>query len=210
VKVADRVICTLAHGPHQALYDVTAPTLARYAKAHGYEFIGINHRLEPSRPAAWDKIVLLHELTADHELVVWIDADAVACDDAPDIADALQPRRFLHLVEHRIARGRVPNTGVIVMRGGVASRRFLDRVWSQPRTVHHEWWENAAMLRVLGYRDVGGFRPVVPTPWRLGMGLLDKAWNSIPADPALRPYIVHYPGLPLDERLTALQRAIAV
>jgi hypothetical protein len=203
-----RILCTLAHGPHLALFDITAPALERYSKNHGYEFVGVTERLEPSRPAAWDKVVLMHELASDNALVVWIDADAVVCDGAPDIADALQPRRFIHLVEHRVARGRVPNTGVIAIRGGSTSRRFLDRVWSQRRMVHNEWWENAATLHLLGYRNVGGFRPVVPTRWRLGMGVLDKAWNSIPDDPAPRPYVVHYPGLPLAARLAALKQAV--
>jgi hypothetical protein len=199
-----RAVCTMAHGPHLALLDVTGPALARYAERHGYEAIEIRHRLDPSRPASWDKVVLLHALVQKFELVVWVDADALVLDDAPDIARALRSRRFLHLVEHRIPHGRVPNAGVAVLRGGPVSARFLDRVWSLHRYANDRWWENAAILHLLGYRDRDGMRPVVPSPWRLGFGVLDKAWNSIPADPAPRPHIVHFPGIPLADRLQLL------
>jgi hypothetical protein len=187
------------------LLERTAPALAYYAERHDYEMIQVRHRLDPSRPPAWDKVVLLRRLILEFDVVLWVDADALVLDDAPDIASELAPRRFLHLVEHRVDGARVPNTGVALLRGGSISARFLDRVWAQRRFVHHLWWENAATLHLLGYRNVAGMRPVVPSPWRLGLGLLDKAWNSIPADPSPRPHIVHFPGIPLADRLQLLE-----
>lgn len=202
------VVCTMAHGPHIALLDVTGPALGRYAERFGYEFVEVRHRLDPSRPASWDKVVLLRALVREFDTVLWVDADAAVLDAAPAIEDALQPKRFMHVVEHRLAGGRVPNAGVMAFRGGRVSRAFLDRVWSSRRFVQHKWWENAAILHLLGYRDRDGLRPVVPSAWRMGLGVLDTAWNSIPADPSPRPYIVHVPGVPLDERLRVLSNAV--
>jgi hypothetical protein len=207
--VSDKVLCTLAHGRHAELFDVTGPALKRYADAHGYELVVAHDRVTRGRPAPWDKVVVLHSLVARHDLVVWIDADALVLAGAPDIAAALTPGRFLHLVEHRTASGRVPNTGVVVLRGGRRSRRFLEHVWSQRRFVHDRWWENAAVNHVLGYRHVRGVRPIAPSRWRRRVGFLDHAWNSIRDDPARVPHIVHFPGIPLDERLHALQRFAA-
>jgi hypothetical protein len=204
------VLCTAAYGGHVELFDVTGPALERYANAHGYELVVLHERLSRGRPPAWDKVVLLHQLVGESDLVVWIDCDALVLDGAPDIADVLEPDRFLHLVEHRSEYGRIPNTGVVALRGGERSTRFLERVWSQRRFVHDRWWENAAVNHLLGYRHVRGVRPLVPSRWRGGVGFLDQAWNSIPDDPSPRPHIVHFPGVPLAERLHALRRHAAL
>jgi hypothetical protein len=208
--VTKRVLCTAAYGRHMELYEVTRPALECYADAHGYSFVALHHRLAENRPAAWDKVVLLHSLVNDNDLVVWIDCDALVLDDAPDVAGALDPNRFLHLVEHRNGRDRIPNTGVLALQGGDRSLAFLDQVWRQRRFVHDRWWENAAVNHLLGYRDVGGVRPVAPSRWRSRVGLLDRAWNSIPDDPSPQPHIVHFPGLPLDDRLRELRRHAAL
>ena len=148
------VLCTTAYGRHLELFDITGPPLAQYADANGYELVVLHERLARGRPPAWDKVVLLHTLVAEHDLVVWIDCDALVLDHTPDISGALAPDRFLHLVEHRSENGRIPNTGVLALRGGERSKRFLDRVWSQRRFIHDRWWENAAVNHLLGYRHV--------------------------------------------------------
>jgi hypothetical protein len=196
----------MAHGPHLALLDVTGPAMTRYGARHGYEVIEVRHRLDATRPASWDKIVLLRELVRRFDLVLWVDADALLLDRAPDIEPELAPHRFLHMVEHRVDGARVPNAGVIAMRGGRLSARFLDRVWAQRRYVNDKWWENAAILHLLGYRDFDGLRPVVPSPWRLGFAPLAPAWNSVPADPAPEPYVVHCAGMPFADRMQHLAR----
>jgi hypothetical protein len=205
-----RTLCTTAFGRHLELFDITGPALERYAERHNYEFVVLHERLAGGRPPAWDKIVLLHSLVAESDLVVWIDCDALVLDGAPDIADDLTPDRFGHLVEHRTGSGRVPNTGVMALRGGERSAKFLDVVWSQTQFVDDRWWDNAAVNHVLGYRDVFGVRPVVPSRWRREVGFLDGAWNSIPDDPAPRPHILHFPGRPMDDRLRELRRCAAL
>jgi hypothetical protein len=197
-------VCTMAHGPHVALLDITAPALGRYAERFGYELVELRHRLDPARPASWDKVVLLRALAREFDAILWVDADAIVLDAAPDFTAALRPRRFLHMVEHRLANGRVPNAGVLALRGGPLTVRFLDRVWAQRQFVNDRWWENAAILHLLGYRERDGLRPYVPSPWRLGFGVLDGAWNSIPEAPVPEPFIAHFPGIPLSERIEYL------
>jgi hypothetical protein len=205
------VVCTIATGPHLELYDVTGPALRRYADAFGYDFVAVHERLAPARPAAWDKVELLRALVDEYELVVWVDADALVLPDAPDLRSALRTSAFLHLVEHRTGGGRIPNSGVLALRGGARSAQFLEAVWSQTRFVHDRWWENAAINHLLGYRAIPlrGVAPVVPSRWRAGTRFLGGRWNSIPDAPAVDPYIVHYPGIPLEQRLARL-RADAV
>ena len=42
-----------------------------------------------------------------------------------------------------------------------------------------------------------------------GARFLDGAWNSIPEAPVSAPFVVHYPGIPLEDRLAQL-RALAL
>ena len=83
-------------------------------------------------------------------------------------------------------------------------------MWRKTEYAHHEWWENAAVLSLLGYRLQRPVRPVRPSPWRLGVGLLDRAWNSIPEDASPTPRIAHFPGLPLADRAHQLRAAATV
>jgi hypothetical protein len=209
-KRRQRVICTMAHGPHRELLDVTRPALERYADRHDYDVQIVEGRLAPARPVAWGKVALLHSLVASHRLVFWVDADAIVLDEAPDITDEVDDARFLHLVEHRVDGERRPNTGVMALRGGRLASRFLERVWDQRQFVHHKWWENAAVAHLLGYRVGPSMRPARLSGWRPLVGFLNRSWNSIPDDPAPRPHVAHFPGLPMTERLTALADAAAL
>lgn len=199
-------VCTAAHGPHGALLEVTGPALERYAQRHRASLVVLDHRLAPERPAAWDKILLLRDLIGEHDVVCWVDADAFVLDTAPAIAAELTSMHFLGVVEHTMRGMRVPNTGVMVVSSGRRAARFLDAVWSRTDYVHHRWWENAALLATLGYRLGPHVGPARPSRWRAGVRFLDKSWNSIPDDPAEHPFVAHFPGLPLDERLALLRR----
>jgi hypothetical protein len=200
----------MAHGPHRQLLDVTGPALERYADRHGYEVRVVESRMAPTRPVSWEKVALLHALVDEYQLVCWVDADAVVLDTAPDVRREVDRARFLHLVEHRVDGERRPNAGVMVLHGGRLASRFLERVWDQHQLVHHKWWESAAVAHLLGYRVGASMRPARPSAWRPLVGFLDRSWNSIPDDPAPRPHVAHFPGLPMSERLAALGNAVAV
>jgi hypothetical protein len=200
----------MAHGPHRQLLDVTGPALERYADRHGYDVRIVERRMVPTRPVSWEKVALLHSLVDEYRLVCWVDADAVVLDTAPDVSGEVDRARFLHLVEHRVDGERRPNAGVMVLRGGRLASRFLERVWDQHQLVHHKWWESAAVAHLLGYRVGASMRLARPSAWRPLVGFLDRSWNSIPDDPAPRPHVAHFPGLPMSERLAALGNAVAV
>ena len=206
---ARKVLCTLATGRHAELLEIAWPTFAAFADRHAYDFVALDRTLAPHRAASWSKIPLLHDLVQRYDVAVWVDSDAVIVDASVDIAEVMETRAFVHLVEHNLPEGRVPNCGVMALRGGSRARRFLERVWGASQHAQHEWWENAAVLDVLGYRLRKPVRPARPSAWRLGLGRLGAEWNSIPDDPAARPRIVHFPGLPFEERLTRMDAAVA-
>lgn len=201
-----RVIATLGCGPQERLLRISTRSMRRYADRHGYELRICRSVLDPARPAPWSKVVLLRELAAEHDLVVWLDADLVVVDTSVDIATELDPGRFLYMVEHATAAGRMPNSGVMLLRGGSETIAFLDAVYAQEDLVHHKWWENAAICRLLGY-ELDPVGPGEPTELlREHTRFIDPRWNSIPDSPARRPRIRHYPGYSLKTRALLMAR----
>lgn len=203
---AGRVLCSIGTGPHEELLDLAGPTFEGYARRHGYSLdLRSDVRGLGERPVAWAKIALIRDLLEEHELVVWIDADAMIVDPTEDIAGA--GMRPIDLVCHEIGGVSVPNTGVMVVRRCRATNRLLERIWSRTHHLHHRWWENAAMIEVLGGDpDVGLRTRRERSRARRLVGALDPRWNSIPICPATDPAIVHLAGVSHDERRTTMQR----
>ena len=212
-----KALCSIGAGPHEALLEISRPTFAAYAERHGYELI-TSTESDPRRPPAWSKVPMIRETLDAHDLVLWIDADAVILDGGEDIADELAHDRFLGLVAH--GEQQVPNTGVTVWRAGEQARDFLDRTWSATRYVHHPWWENAAMLDVLGYRLPSSlergprrllrrrFGLARPSSFHAGTQFLSLEWNSVYLDRADHPRIFHCVGVPVEDRARDMRTAL--
>ena len=199
-----KVICTIASGPFAPLSEISRPGLEAYAERHGWELVISKDADAQGRPPSWAKVPLVADLLRRYELVAWLDADAVIADGSHDLASELRFGRDLYLVEHQhAATGEVTaNAGVFMLRAGRWAEGFLFSVWAQADLIEHRWWDNAAVMRLLGYRNdpqpAGRERT---TRWLTRVRFLDVAWNSVPhwhASPA--PRIVHFAGLPLEER----------
>ena len=198
---AEKAIASIGTGPHRHLLRLSARSFAPFAERHGYDLQLRTEPLDTSRPAPWSKIPLLRGLLESYELVVWLDSDLIIVDGRRD----LPVPDFMALVEHTTNEGRMPNSGVWVLRAGDDARRFLDELWSQEDLVHHKWWENAAICRLLGY----SLDPVGPrerTAWLERTTFLDPSWNSIPDARAERPRIRHYPGYSVKVRAAFMTR----
>jgi hypothetical protein len=212
-----KALCSIGTGPHAELLEIARPTFAEFARRHGYELITSTEN-PTRRPPAWAKVPMLREAIASYELVLWIDADAVIVDPSRDIADELE--RDLGLVRHRRGDQLVPNTGVMVMRRGAVVRDLLDELWASKRFIHHPWWENAALLHALGYdlpsaleRGLRrltrrGLAHVRPSPYLEHTQFLSPEWNSVYPDRPEHPRIVHFPGVPVEERRREMLAAL--
>lgn len=201
------VVCTIAAGPHRDLNDIARPSLEAFAAQHDYDLVVSHDDHARGRPPAWGKVVLLRELLDSHARVVWIDADAIVVDGAADIFAGAVRHRPLRLVVHRYDGLEVPNTGVLTLTSGRWATRLLDRVWARERWIEHKWWENAAILDVLGYdvdRPQTGTRRLTRARGRVGE--LDPRWNSVASMPVAQPRIVHFAGASHADRLVGMQR----
>ena len=99
------------------------------------------------------KLRLVARLLDDYDLVFWVDSDAVITQIDVDVADLLPAEAMIGMVAHSTPEGReIPNAGVFVCRSTRTMRRLIADAWACTQYIHHKWWENAAICRLLGYR----------------------------------------------------------
>ncbi len=211
-----KVLATMALGRHQEMLEVTQPSFESYATLHGYEL-----RLPEVDPAPerrhkqWSKVAFINELLPTCDLLFWIDCDAAIVDPSVDIATALPRSKFLGIVEHHYDGLSVPNTGVMVVRGGKRGRQFFHDVWDQTEFLETRWHDNAAVLKMFGYSFDPEASPIYCRPGRLTRWLrrtqiLGNEWNSMPQDMAPAPRVLHVTGsFPFEERLERLRNALS-
>ena len=201
-----KVIASLGTGPQSRLLRLASRSFRRYAMRHGYELALSTETLDEARPAPWSKVLMLRNLAASFDALLWLDADLVVVDGSRDITAELEEDRFLYMVEHETKEGRMPNSGVMLLRGGAETIEFLEEVYAQTDLLHHRWWENAAICRLLGYK-LDPVELVEPTPLlRDHTRFISRRWNSIPDAPARQPRIRHYPGYSMKVRAAFMAR----
>lgn len=200
-----RVLCSLGTGPHSELLDITRPVFERYALRHGYDLDLRTSAPVTGRPPAWTKLLLVRELLDRYDTVVWVDADAIIVDLDSDVA--VRPRRYpVDMVTHVVDGIPLPNAGIAVWRRSRAAVTLLERMWAQRALIDHRWWENAALLAVLGGDpDVGLVSSRSRRRSARTIGRLDPRWNSVPVVAEVPdPGIVHLAGWRNEDRARAL------
>lgn len=204
------MICTAATGQHVELLEITLPVLTAYARRHRFDLVDVRHDTAFGRPASWGKIPIIRGLLEAYELVVWVDADAIIVDLERDITEELRPAKDLYLVEHRNETDAAANAGVLMLRSGAWSRALLAAMWGSVERIDHHWWENAALLDLLGYSiDSHPWGIVRSTPWLERTRFIDVAWNTMPSQPWFagpRAVVKHYGGWPHERRRSEMLR----
>jgi hypothetical protein len=187
-----KALATIGSGPLAPVLALVLPTFEVYARRHGFQ-MAVGDGACDGRPPAWGKVPLLRRLLDDVDEVLWIDADAVILDDSVDLTSEVTPDAYQALVRHVTNDGEVPNTGVWFLRGQ-RGRDLLDAVWRREEYSHHEWWENAATMDLLGYSLDRPVQALHETVWLTGTQWLSPKWNAIPPWVPLPCHIRHYAG----------------
>jgi|688.fasta_scaffold581073_1 hypothetical protein len=200
-----RALVTLGSGIQSELLDITRASRQSYANRHNYELIEETHVLAPSRPPAWGKISLLREVAASdiYDSIVWLDADAIIVDETDDID--CNGGGLIEYAIHRYEGHEFPNAGVMVLRRSHQMSRFLDLIWSETSFIDHRWWDNAAMLELLGYTTDGVVRKVSQSIHDSYCSELPLRWNSINQTLDETPAIAHFAGIPHGLRVAVMQ-----
>ena len=209
--MSNRCIVTYAAGAHEELLDVALPTYKDFAHRHGYDFL-VGKKVDGSWGPAWNKVPLLINALERYEEVVWFDCDLVVvnpADDFPPIGSDPSKGTYtqdkLHsLVRHFEDDSEVPNSGVWRLRRGMET--LLQTMLGLEVFRDHGWWEQAALLTMMGYAvppQGVSFNEtrcwnVVQTQWYRECQFMRLCWNSHPNYRADKPRIIHcsYPSMP--------------
>ena len=198
-----RALVTFGTGAHERLLRIALPTFREFADRHAYELVVADPNTSSGRPPSWLKVPLLYDLLRRHDEVLWLDADTVIVDTSEDFlvpADAWQA-----MVEHYMRPDRIPNLGVWVVRPPM--RAVLMELWGMRQYINHIWWEQGAMLELLGYTtskpvhldastDLFDRTCFMPAEWN---------WHDVDLDRGDRRRVMHAAGYPLSRRVTMME-----
>jgi hypothetical protein len=184
-----KALATFGIDSHESLLRITLPRFRVYADLHGYDLMSCYVPIS-DRPAAWSKIPLLIQLLEEYESVLWLDADVLLVDYSSDISREVPPERIQGLVYHKLYGNKnypvriVPNTGVWLVKKEMIE--WLKLIWSKEEYLDHAWWEQAALISLLGYSiennvphsqtntDLGLKTHQLGSEWNYREDLLDK------------------------------------
>jgi len=151
LKLRRAVLCSIGQGPHEELLELARPSFQRYADRFGYDLDLRTELLAPDRPPSWSKVPLIRQGLEDHRVAIWIDADAVVVrpQGRPccDRVAAETPR-------NGGTRVRRPTRPELRSDGGPSrpnDRPAPRRDVAKTEYLNHKWWENAALLDLMGF-----------------------------------------------------------
>lgn len=191
--------------PFASIGEYAAMSIEHYARCHGFS-AHIERSFEIDRPPAWRRVRLIAELfDQGFDYVMWVDADAVFT--RFDVSILSEVSRDAHLYLSKVPARMLsdqdfPNTGVMLIKNCDWSRSLLLTLWSMDQYTHHFLWENAAMVKLMGFNSLLGDGPDTPNDDFLKyVKWLPVIWNNIPGcsndDDAI---IVHWAGHPAEVR----------
>lgn len=204
-----RAIVTYAEGAHEELLDVALPTYNLFAKKHDYTLL-IGQKQGNLLPA-WNKIPLVIRALEYYDEVVWFDCDLVVVNVNEDFPKL---DRFHSLVRHYEDGSEVPNSGV--WRVTKPCIPLLEDILGLQVFRNHGWWEQAALMTLMGYSvppEGSDFsktkcRCVNPGIWYESCQFMRLKWNSHPNYRANNPHIVHCSYPDMAQRLEVMRALV--
>jgi hypothetical protein len=191
-----KAIATVALGAHVEFLELSFENLKLYAEKHGYELEICRENLDPNRPECWTKTLFILRLMNDYDEIFWIDSDAIIVDSTTDIRDELLPETELAWVYHAYDNQSHPNAGIMYIKVNSETKDFFQTVNAQEDLYFHPWWDQAAMMRVLGQDSV--VHPIgsgnIVHPFKIQEQRISNEWNSIRQDAAPHVRIRHLAG----------------
>lgn len=196
-----------AVGEVEPFYQIAKATHEAYAERHGYEYLSGPWDTNGRHPY-WMKLAAILQVWHKYDEILWVDADVVITDDAPDIFDSLPAEKWLGAVEHVTHEGQVFNVGVMAIRTTEKAHALFRKAWrGYAKYAHHKWPDQAPVMALLGYDTR---IPVVRGPdteYAKGLELLGHEWNALPRYGQMGHFL-HFAGMNTAGRVQLLQRVL--
>ena len=173
-----KAIVTFGTGTHAELLKIALPSYRAFAHLHGYD-LHVAEQIGRQRPAPWYKVRCIQSLLADYQMVVFMGCDMVIVDgsedfDIPGSGDFIWSQA---MVAHNTGDGHVPNTDMWICWRTMLP--WLEKCWALDKYIMHGWWEQAALLELMGYEP--DIRPTYCRDERNELYkatyFLDHSWN---------------------------------
>jgi len=209
--------------------DITFKSISQYSKKFNLRFENLKMP-STGRPLSWNKIKLLQEeiKKGENEFIMWIDADAFFHKDAKNILYELDSNHEIFLVNHycSVHKGsKFKNTiltinrincGMMIFKVSQFNLDFLEKVWNEDKYINHVWWEQAAIMDIIGLKAeiTNNLNDNIGDDFYLKkIRFLSKEWNSIPSNneisnESVNPSIIHLAGINNFERIEILNEFI--
>lgn len=191
-----KVLISAAGANMAGVLACSEPTFRQYAEKYGYDLLinrelndGKEYASQETRKSRWAKIDCVKSALATHDVVVWMDADAMITNFERDILEDLPADCFqalaLELFPHRFN----PQTGVWILRKDEMTTDFLAEVEKNslvPAIRDHVWSDQAGVSVALGWEIVdkslsasgmSRARPVHYSKYLQRTGWLSPEWN---------------------------------
>ena len=84
------------------------------------------------------------------------------------------------VVIHRTNEGESPNLGVWLVRKAMLP--YLQQAWDLTEYIQHRWWENAAVIDLMGFDPAYPVIPAIPNELYAHTHRLENWWNSTQVD----------------------------
>ncbi len=187
-------IVTFAYGQHAAYLPLIEPILREYGRRFGYDVVAHTELADDVRPPAWSKVKFLLDALVTHREVIWIDSDAILLDLSRDLRKDVKRATEFAWTVHHYDNADYPNSGVLFLRSTPDTVALLNAVYAQEDLIEHPWWENAALIRLLGYSAEIVDEGRTQTPMNVAVQHLDASWNSIRQDRGTPMRVRHFAG----------------
>ena len=117
-----------------------------YAKLHGIEYCQFTERIDASRPAAWDKILLLLKNLKERKYVVWFDADVYIKNVliSPKAIFGMYPDKRMIYTPDLNNTG--INSGVMFARNSSYVHKYMRRIYNYSQFINDPLWEQRGIL----------------------------------------------------------------
>ena len=209
--VVRKALATFGYDAAEPLLRLALPTFRRYAENHGYDVIVGSRRCE--RPASWGKIPLLREILARYDFALWVDADALILDASTDLAAVIPAGAYqaFAVVNCGPGNGASPCLGVWALHAVPRALELLDAIWTQDDLIHATYWEQSALMRLMGWALEPPFVKTRNSEWDAGTHVLGEEWDAIPIFPIgyTSARIRHYAAMPYPQRRYDMETDLA-
>ena len=141
-------ILTLATSHISSYSGMSFQNKLSYAQRHGYDFYHYSKPLDPSRPPAWNKILILQEHLKDYDWVFWTDADSLIMNHSVGLERIISASAPCDMIMTPGPRDKY-NTGQWFVRSCDWSYVVLEKIWTEVKPTDAWYWRNPWEQRAL-------------------------------------------------------------